>query len=767
MNKKCFAILMLALFCMVKLVSAQENHIITEIDVKGNVYTNTKKIKKAIKSKIGEEYVQSSIDKDIKSIFEIGSFDDVMVDVTDYNKGIRVTFIVVDKPRIKRIDFKGNKEFTDNTLMDKLDLKIKELFDKKKALDSVEKITNLYKEKGFSDVIVESLPSFENEGTEVVLTFFITEGSKIKIGKINLIGGAAFNKNKVLDLIKLDVGKVFKPEELDEEIKKIEKFYKDKGFINFKMGETIIAYNKDKTQAFITISIYEGKSYKAGKVEIIGNSSLGAAELKQCLMLKTGDTLSEQSLNISLALMQDKYAEKGYIKISIVPDYKINDEDNTADISFRIVEGDIIYINRIYIEGNTTTKEYVIRRELLIKDGDVFNIKRIRRSQEKIYNLGFFKDIRMDYNETQEPNKVDLILSVEEQMSGMVSVGMGYSPEYGMMGNAQLQWNNLFGKGQKLNLIFDLGVGRISTSTASGIYGLGGRTKNFQFSFAEPWLFGKQLLAGLDIYSNYRYRDAWSEQRTGASAKLGPHLSENTNLLFTYTLEKVKIPWARYEVEKDTNGIMNSNLAAYFIKDTRDNIFDASRGARTSVSIEKSGGLLGGDNDLLKSNISYGKFFPLFWKFILGTQLRWGGISSPAGKTTPIYERFFVGGGETVRGYEYGYRKPEVGVVDGGKLMFVGNVELKLPIAKQGMNTMLEGVLFLDVGGTWNDIEDIRFTTGTRRDELKAGIGFGFRFTPMPMFPIRLDWGLGLNKTDYDNFKARKLQIYLTIGPTF
>jgi len=701
----------------------------------------TKKILRTLGIRKGDEYSEEAVSEGLQSIYELGFFENITIEVSEVEGGVKVTYVVTEKPLIKRIEFKGNKKFSNSKLEKEIESKEKQPFDKRKIQEDAEKIVSLYKEKGYADVKVEPYTTEDEKSGMMIVTLFITEGKQVRIGKVNLIGAEAFETRKIIKKLQTKRKKFFKKEILDGDLKTIEAYYKDRGFLKVLLGTPIITYNEEKTQIFVTLFVYEGLKYMMGDIRFQGNDVFATEELERDLQVKQGEIFNQAKFEESLFNIQERYAEKGYILMRSNPEYSTDDERKVANISISINEDGIVYIDRISLEGNVITKDYVIRREFLVKEGNPFNVKKIRRTQEKLYNLGFFSDVGIEIGETDDPYKADLICKVTEQRTGLLSMGAGYSSQDGLVGTLQITQSNLFGRGQRVDLMLEFG-----------------KKKSYQLSFTEPWFLGRHVLFGIDVYDTDRDRDYYEERRTGGDIRVGPHLSDILSLQFTYDYERVKIYNAPdYPTEVGTKD--SSSFTTYLIRDSRDNIFDASRGSRNSVSFQVSGGILGGDNDFVKTFGSSSWFFPSFWRFVLALQLRCGIVSSFSPSTgVPIYERFYVGGADSVRGYDY---RGEIGPDEGGVMMFVSNVEYKLPIVMEKGHTVLQGAVFLDMGGSWRK-GDFGFTIGSGDDQLKVGIGAGIRFKT-PIFPIRLDWGYGLNHRPGED----KSQWYFTIGQTF
>jgi len=716
---------------------------IIQIEITGNRNVQTKKILKALDIKKGDEYSEEAVSKGLQNIYELGFFENIRIEVTEVEGGVNVTYIVTERPLIKRIEFKGNEEFSNTKLQKEIESKENESFDNRKMQEDAEKILTLYKEKGYADVKVEPYTAEDEKSGMVIVTFFITEGAQIRIGKVNLVGVEAFDTKKIKKKMKTKRKKFFKQELLDEDLKMIEAYYKTRGFLKVNLGTPIVIYNEQRTQIFVTLFVYAGLRYTVGDIGFQGNYVFTAEELEKEFELKKGEIFSQAKFETSLSNIQERYAEKGYIRMRFNPEYLTDDERKEADILISIDEDGVVYIDRIYVEGNVITKDFVIRREFIVREGDPFNVKKIRRTQEKLYNLGFFSDVVIEIGQSDDPYKADLMCQVTEQRTGLLSIGAGYSSQDGLVGTFQITQSNLFGRGQRLDLMLEFGK----------------KKTNYQVGFTEPWFLGRHVLFGIDVYDTDRDRDYYKEMRTGGDIRIGPHLTDILSLYFTYTYERVKVYDALSEFKSEEGRKDSSNFTTYLVRDSRDNVFDASRGSRNSISLEFSGGILGGDTDFVKTAISSSWYFPTFWRFVLAAQLRYAIVSSFRPSTgVPIYERFYVGGADSVRGYDY---RGEIGPDEGGVIMFVSNFEFKFPIVMEKNRTVLQGAVFLDMGGSWRK-RDVNFTIGTGDNQLKVGIGAGIRFKT-PIFPVRLDWGYGLNHRPGED----KSQWYFTIGQSF
>jgi len=746
---------------------------IIEIGVQGLKNIPLKDIWEVTKTRKGQNYKQENVDNDLRSMFDLNLFSSINVDVNDKEKGVQVLFIVVEKKIIKQIDFKGNKAFKASALEDEVMLKKKEAIDEGKLEESVNKIITKYKDKGFAEIKVETFTTDVDEGKQV-LTFFITEGNKLKIQNVEVVGNQFLKAKKIQSITKIRKGKIYKEETMTKGIEDLDKYYRKRGFYNFQVEEPLITYNEDHSQMTVKIVLSEGLRYKIGKITFAGNTVLTEKDFRKDLPVKEIQLFNQEDFDQATANIQAMYADKGYVFARINPKVTTHDDTQVMDIDYQIAEGPLAYVGKVEIAGNEITKDYVIQREILLQQGDPLSMTRVRRSQERLYNLGFFEDVGLDTRPNQEKpeDQLDLIFNVKEKSQvNVLSVGLGYSTVDKVVGNMQVQINNLLGRGQRVNLMYEIGSSR----------------QNYEVSFFEPWFLRSQYSFGANVFDTRRERnyywvqtedengqaipedeqptviDYYAETRSGGGISFGRRFKEIYNSSIGYSYEGISIKnltereklsdTMRQEVDRGT--VETSMISLGLSRDTRDNVFDATTGSRNSISYSIAGGLLSGDNDFQKVSLETAWFFPSIWKFVWGLHGMLGVVNKYGDSTTvPVYERFYLGGAETVRGYEY---SGEIGEISGGKFVSLFNLEYSFPIIREKRQTILRGAFFYDAGNTWSTTK-----LGHYDYTLKQGVGFSLRFT-LPMFPIRFDWGYGLNhKAD-----EPKSQFYFSIGPVF
>ncbi len=736
---------------------------ILKIHVEGNRNVRERVILAEVKTKKGDAYNPEALRKDVQAIFALGHFDDVTVDLADVPGGVNVTFRVIEKPMIKRIDFKGNKKLSSSKLRDAISLKENDSLDKMKLNSDVEKIVNLYKDEGFAAAQVEPFTT-SDPTNHVTITFYITEGTQVLVQEVELEGVHAFKLKKIKKLMKTRRKKVFKQETLTKDLEEITKFYKNHGYQNIKIGDPIQTFNADKTRLTLHLPIEEGPLFHFGNIRFAGNAIFPSEKLHPAMQFKAGDTFNQQKLDESIAKLQDIYGAQGYIRVQIKPNFSQDLAKGIVDTEFHIEEGEVVYVDHIAVEGNTHTKEYVIRREIQLKEGEAFSSVKARKSVERLYNLGFLDNVDVDVQQPVSPAKADVIYTVTEGKPGILSAGAGFSSVDGLIGTVQVQHTNFLGRGQRVNLQAQFG----------------GRVKSYDLGWTEPWFLGRPLTLGLDIFSTTRIQqlgtdfNAYHSHNTGGSITMGPRFSDIYSLLFTYSYANTVRDTVDPNLDLATRQLIlgssdpritsfhaiKSDLTEQIVRDTRDNQFDPQRGTRTSFGVTE-GGLGPHTIQFYKPVADTSVHIPTFWKFVLSIHGQWGYVRpyGTSGESDIIDELFRVGGSDTVRGYELG----QVGVLNGGQVENVYNVEYKFPIAPdEHGRTLLQGVFFYDIGGSWRNLSDVDYRIVNNQKGLKQGVGFGIRFKT-PVFPLRLDWGYALNRSP----GQAPSQFYFTVGSLF
>jgi outer membrane protein insertion porin family len=729
---------------MLMSVFAYADNIISKVNIKGLRNVKEKNVLSEIKLKKGKEYSVESARSAVCSITELGYFDECIF-TFDRNTGV-LTFDVVEKPYVESIVFKSNVEFSNSKLKCASVLKEKDFYDVLKLEESKKKILKLYGDKGYADCIIEAYSTIDVDTNKMTVTFLITENNKILIGGVKIEGIVSYPEKKILKLMKkIRPKKIFKDENYQKDLLGIETFYKNNGFMDYKFVRSTFSLNKSRTEMFLTLNISEGIKYKIGEIVFDGNSILEDKELKKTVKFKKGQTFNEQKIAEAKQEIAEFYADKGYLHAQIVPDFhKIGD---IVNIDWNIKENSIVYVGNIYIEGLESTKEKVIRRELLLKPEHVFSRKKLKESVQRIRNLGFIDSVEPYLSSlTGASNIVNLVFEITEGKAGNINAGMGYSSVDEVVFTVGLMHMNLFGLGQHLD--FSLEYGKKKT--------------NFNISWAEPYIFNKNVsltLSAFDVirkkdYANVTNAYDYGEHKTGFSIAVGPRISPLVSLMFGYRYENVML--SKIEKTSHLSKYRTTSVFTQIVYDSLDYRYDPTQGNRQSLGITLAGFYLGGEVDYIKTVFKSSWFLPVFWKFVFSTRLEVGSIVS-YGHSKEVHpnERFYIGGPESVRGYKY---RAEIGPDDGGNYKAILNFEYKFPIVAERGNSILVGAFFYDIGGDWGSRGTVKWL-GTGENNLRSSAGFELRLAT-PAFPIRIGWAYGFNCKEKENLQ----DMYFSIG---
>ena len=734
-------------------VSAQEKpaQIITAIEVRGNKSVSSNKIIANMKTREGIPYQENVISDDLKRLYLLGFFSDIKIDTQTYKEGVKVIITVVERPIIEKINFSGIMRLTMKEEKIKESLKSKETqyLDYPDLDEDVRILKKLYEKIGFNQVQIEKEVDINKDTNKAKIQFNITEGRKARVKNISVEGNTAYSRKRILKLMKtkrawLFGAGVLKEEVLKEDIERIKVFYLKEGFADVKVDSEVKPDLRPRRAfLYIAIKITEGRKYLVGNVAIQGNRDIAEkeilAKLKKCI---PGSVFSQEALKEDIANVQGLYFDRGYIFTQIQEATALNPHTSRIDIRYNIIENEVAYVNQIKIRGNIKTKDVVIRRELRIKPGDRFDGEKLRRSKERLQNLGFFDEnqgIGYDTEDTLIPNKKDLVVEVKETKTGSFSFGGGYSSVDQFVGFIEIEQKNFDWK----NFPYFTGDGQDLRLRAS----LGSLSSGFDLSFTEPWIFDYPVSFGFDAYQRTHERETdigygYDERVMGGDLRLGKEISEYTkaNLMYRYdTIEITNIdPLATSDLNDEYGKNSISSLTFGLSYDSRDNVFDPKKGNLFSGSIEGAGGPFGADKNFVKFVGLAAHYIPLFKGSVLELRARVG-LVDPYGDSdkVPIYERFFAGGAYSIRGY----RERKIGPIDtvtkdplGGESMLIANIEYLYPIFD-----FIKLAAFYDVGNVWTKVGDLG------SGGLKAGVGLGVRLKT-PIGPIMLDYGIPLDK---------------------
>jgi outer membrane protein insertion porin family len=726
-------------------ICAGAEETIDKIMILGNVKVEEGVIRGAIKSREGGPFSIEKIREDLRSIFDLGSFTDVQVDIKSTPRGKEVIFIVVEKPSIKEILIKGNDKVKLDDIKEKMTVTARSILNLDKVKESSEQIRKLYFSKGYYGVKVEYKVDYL-ETNEAIVTFTISEGPKGHIQKIIFKGNKRIKSSelkKVMTTAQWSILSILtKTGTLDEDVLKndlqlLTAYYFDHGYLEAKLSEPKIDLSNPK-KIRIEVDVVEGPRYYFGDIDFKGDVLTTKEALFQVLKIKRGDAYGNTAIRKEVSSLTEAFANQGYAYVEINPETSVDNKHLLVNLTFEIDKKKRVYYEKIQLVGNTKTRDKVIRRELRVAEGELYNATDMNYSRDRLKRTGYFKEVDFTTGRGSTEDKINMDVKVEEAPTGAITFGIGYSTIESVVGSASISDRNLFGMGYYGLLKFSLGY----------------ETQSARLSFTDPYFLGYPYAAGFDLYhERVEIFSTYSWKITGGDIRFGKELTDKIRIDAMYKLENVDV----YNIASDASRYVldqqgkrtTSAIALTPSMDTRDDFYNPRRGGRHSILIQNAGGILGGDNYFVKILGQTSWFFPLPLRTTLNLRGQAGIITPYSGRSLPIYEKFFVGGISTIRGFEYGMAGPvdkATGDPLGATKMVVFNAEWIFPLSRE---IGLQGALFFDAGKAWGtqNIQNVQ-TRG-----IAFGAGPGIRWFS-PFGPIHIDLGFNLNRK-----KGEKAQV--------
>jgi len=706
--------------------------LVAAVSPAGNVRIDSGAILRKITTKPGDFYDPGQLRADLKAVFAMGYFDNVEIESTDTDRGKEIVFRVKEKPVINRVLISGTDEIDEEQVRDAASIMPNTILNPTRLNEAVERINELYKSKGYYNTKTTVTISYPSEDSAEV-KFAVEEGEEVFIGKIQFEGNSSYDAGDLEDVIEtsernwlswITESGVLKMDLLQQDAARIGAFYQNQGFIEAKVGEPVVEQKDD--ELIITFYIEEGPRFRVGTVDVRGDLLRSKEELISLLKIREEQFLNRQVLRNDNLTLTDLYAEHGYAFAEVRPRVDKAPDSNRVDIVLEIDQGPLVYFNRVEISGNTRTRDNVIRRDLTVAEGGIFDSKAIRESTENLHRLGYFEDVAITPQPTMKEDQMDVMVDVKEKSTGQFSIGAGYSSSDKLMFMAEISENNLLGTGNRL-------------AFAANISSI---TNRFNLSFTNPRIFDSSVMAGIDLYNWRREYDDYTRDSTGGGLRFGHSLFEKWRISYGYgysdtTLSDV----AEYasQVIKDSQDInITSSVSIALSRDTRDRFYNPSSGSINGISVEYAGGVLGGEAAFTKVEASSSWFFPLPYDFVFHVKGAAGQAFENEDGMLPVYEHFYLGGLNSIRGFKSSHVSPVDPVTGeriGGDKMWYANIEVTFPLFEE---MGLRGVVFTDFGNVYAVDDNWNF------DEVKKGAGLGFRWLS-PMGPLRLEWGYNLD----------------------
>ena len=796
----------LIIISFVIVAEAQQEIILKDVQVEGNIISSSNTIIFTSGLRKGLSVSSSEFPRAVKRLWQLGLFDDIQIRYDNEDEeGLSLTIIVKESSVLGDVHYKGNRKIKIRKFEEELNLVTGQRIKPNLLYDKVKKIEDLYAEKGYlmADVNAE-LTKPENESnlfggkardlTQDII-FKIKENKKVKLSNIRFEGNETYSDLR-LRLTMKDIKQqrwyffwraAFDQDKFEEDLENISKHYRNKGYRDFKIISDSVHYTEDKQNMDLVLTVKEGPMYKYRNFSWDGQNLYNEKILSQALGLKKGDKYCQEDFEKAVyERMQNLYMDRGYIYSRIEPQITPAGMDS-LDIHFVIVENHKVYIRNIVIRGNEKTRENVIRRQLRIFPGDVFNKDRLMRSYREIMMLNYFGNVLPDVVPIDD-DEVDVEIVVEEKPSGTANMQMGFSQAFGVTGGGGFSLPNWKGKGQHLALSFDVGTNYGNSFYTNSSY-QPSKKRQASFSFTDPMVNDTKNLLGASIFYSFRGRSSMyysplDATMVGSSLRWGRRFKWPDDFFrgswSFQILQRMYEAETQEELEQYTSGLNETigvNITQAINRDSRDHPEFTTQGSLMSITSTISGGPLGGNEDFHKHVLNLEWYTPTFWKFVLMSSLKLGVIEvlpsmDDDRSTIPFSERFIMGGnglmyGNPLRGYEDNRVGPITsrGNPVGGNALAKVSTEFRVPFSE---NPVVYGLLFAEMGNVWAELSlQEKFNLPRVGPfDLKRSTGVGIRFF-MPMIGmLGFDLGYGFDDLDGDG-EPEGWKTSITIGQQY
>ena len=728
--------------------------IVRAVEITGLGRVDRGSVRDKIYTQIGRALDRSRLSEDIKRIYAMAFFDDVQVVAKAHpDGGVILVFRLTERPTVTAIDYEvdGSAVSLDD-IKEVVDIRALDILDEARIRQNITKIQDLFVEQGhFLAETTYRLDPDATSGTRI--TFIVHEGEKVEVRRVEIVGNKALTSEEIEENLFtreggwfsfLSKSGEFKKEMFETDVQRIQYLYLTKGYVQIQVGEPVVTLASDRRSMEIVIPVEEGPRYKVGDIDIEmadgdGTWLIEKDKLRKRISLTPDAWFDYGQMQQDVQSVSGAFKDRGYANANVATQHHVDPDTLTFGVTFRVQKGEPVYIRRIEIRGNTDTRDRVIRREMKIAEGDLYSIDTIKRSHRRIMALGFFEPatrpgddggVKIEPRPTGDPRTLDLIVNVKEKQTGTFQIGAGFSSLESFILTGQISKENFLGRGQTLSA-------QITFSAIRQLYSV---------SFFEPYMLDTPITFAFDLFNFQEEFIDFTRLRTGGTLSLGYRLTDDLSLSFSYALEAVDATLRRSDIniERLRQEGLTSSLRATLSLDTRDNRIFPTSGQYSTLSAEVASRYLGSENEFWRVIGRTRWYFPLFWDFVLRLNGTAGFIQGLGGQSVPLFERFFVGGIFTVRGFErnsigehlYLASNPD-GTLNpitiGGNKELILNAEIEFPIFKE---VGIKGVVFMDAGNSWGGDEFNPL-------DLRTSAGFGLRWNS-PVGPLRFEWGFPL-----------------------
>ena len=727
----------------------EQRILIKDLAVQGNRRVQEAVILGRVQSKVGTPFLPARSADDIRSIFALGFFDDVQLKVEDFEGGVKLTFVVTERPFVRDLSFAGNKRLDAAALQEKIDLKLGSVYNPVEVTRAAEKLKEVYEEEGYFEVGISPDVTKLPDG-DVAVTFRIVEGRKMTIEKVVIEGAQGIKPDKIKEIMLTQERQFFilrgtvQRQKLEEDAERIVTFYNDNGYIQARVESTDTQVDRQNARVTIKIVVVEGPQFKVGGVDITGNNVLPIEEIRRRVLFKPDDIYSRSKLRESVKAITDVYGTIGRASADVDPQIALDVPNRKVNITFQIAEGPEVFVERINISGNTRSQEKILRREIPMHEGDLFTTQKLERAKQKLRNLNYFEKVETKTTPGSSKDKIVVNIEVTEKPTGLFSIGGGYSSQDGALGTLDLSQNNFLGRGWQVFLRL-----RGGASTQQGTVG-----------FTEPWLFDRPLAAGFDLYNNRRIFNDYTINALGGDVRMGHPLGDYARWNLIYRLEQDDVtgvnPNASPELLNAKGTSITSILGGNIGRDTRDNLIEPTKGNLSTIGADFAG-ILTQDNRYVRLSATTIQHQSLWFGHVLSGRLGTGYEFGWSDKPVPLFERFYLGGPNSIRSFKLRQISPrdDSGTRIGGNFQVLGNVEYTIPTF-YGVKL----AVFFDAGNVYGPDNHL----GQKIDltNLKYAVGMGLRWNS-PFGPIRIDYGVNPDPRPGDKFG----EFHFAVGTAF
>lgn len=698
----------------------------------------------------GQNISQLDIDTALKRLYETGLFSDVSLDMLG-NGTLSVK--VSENPIVNKRYFEGNNDLDDNVLERELQLNAGSIYSVAKVQQDAQRIAEVYKRAGRYASVVEP-KIIKRDHNRVDLVYEIQEGPKASIDKISFVGNKHFSDSELQSEIMSKESRWYRifsssenydPEKTNYDKELLRRFYAKHGYADFRVSTAVAELSTDKKSFVLTYVIDEGPRYKVSDINIVsGLQGVNVETLYPEVLIEKGDWYNADKIEKSVYEITEKLGQQGIAFVDVNSVLNKNTQTGDVEVTFDITEGQRLFIDKINITGNTRTEDRVIRREFRVDEGDAFNASKIKASRRNIEALDYFSKVDIQTEPTDDMNKTNLNVNVEEKSTGAFNVGVGYSTVNGALARVGIAENNFQGKGQKLSA--DMAISQ--------------RTSEYELSFTEPYFMDRPLSAGIDLFrteTDYQDEGSYDSEMTGGRLRLGWKYTDDLAQYVRYTLSEDKIKnvardASRY-IKAEEGSYTNSAIGQTLVYDKRDSKINPREGYYLSFGNDVAG--LGGDEKYVKFDAKAYKYYTISDDYTFKFFVNGGYIDGYGGKDVRLAHRYYLGG-STMRGFKYagiGARDKYTKDALGGNWMVYTGAEFQFPVGLDEVG--IRGRTFIDAGALGKpDNIDTKYVEYS--DKIRASAGFGFQWLS-PMGQIDIDIAFPIAKEDYDETEVFRL----------